>query len=133
MGLEDPARFYPSYCGRVPELDEAGRSAMREKAQRNGGPDKDVYGHMSDEWVADRVRMLMRGDIDHEAICQAARDRIMRLVLRQLALEAALTYYIGNGGRTFGSPYGQDGLKGAIAHHQMYVEYFQRALDGKQP
>lgn len=71
-----------TYCGSVPELDEAGKAHMREKAQRSGGPDFEAYGHMSDEWVADRVRMLTRNDIDHEAICCASRDRIMRLTLK---------------------------------------------------
>lgn len=35
---------------------------------------------LTDEQVAFKVRMLMRGDIDHEAVCLMARDRIMALV-----------------------------------------------------
>lgn len=76
-----------SYCGSVPEFDNAGKISMREKAARSQGPNYEAHGTMSDEWVADRVRMLSSGDIDHEAICCAARDRIMRLVLRVAALE----------------------------------------------
>lgn len=79
-----------TYCGNAPELDEVARAALRAKAVRNGGPDREACGHMSDEWVADRVRMLSSHDIDHEAICCAARDRIMRLVLKVLELEAQL-------------------------------------------
>ena len=76
------------YCGSVPEFDEAGKIAMREKAKRNGGIDFEAHGTKSDEWIADRVRMLSRNDIDHEAICCAARDRIMRLTLRVAELKA---------------------------------------------
>ena len=36
-------------------------------------------GHMSHIEVANKVRMLMRNDLDHEAICTMARDRIMHL------------------------------------------------------
>lgn len=71
-----------NYCGAVPEFDEARKTAMREKAKRSGGIDFEAHGTKSDEWIADRVRMLSRGDIDHKAICLAARDRIMRLTLR---------------------------------------------------
>lgn len=35
--------------------------------------------HLTDEEVANKVRMLMRGDLDHEAVCTMARDRIMAL------------------------------------------------------
>lgn len=77
-----------NWCGSVPEFDEAGKSQMREKAKRAAGVE--TYGHMSDEWVADRVRMLMRSDLDHEAMCCAARDRIMRLALRITELEALI-------------------------------------------
>lgn len=64
-----------------PELSAEGRIALREKAVRNGGADREAHGHKSDEWVANAVRMLMRTDLDHESICCAARDRIMRLSL----------------------------------------------------
>jgi len=63
-----------------PELDEAGKSAMRTKAAAVP-VEHHAFGTMSDEWVANRVRMLMRQDIWHEAICCASRDRIMRLSL----------------------------------------------------
>lgn len=35
--------------------------------------------HLSDMEVAGRVRMLMRADLDHEAVCTLARDRIVYL------------------------------------------------------
>ena len=41
------------------------------------------YGHLSDKAIADKVRMLMRDDLEHEGIVVAARDRIARLA-RQL-------------------------------------------------
>jgi hypothetical protein len=69
------------------EFDEAGKYAMREKARRQK-PEHDAFGHMSDEWVADRVRMLVRRDLWHEAICCASRDRIMRLSLEVERLRA---------------------------------------------
>lgn len=68
-----------------PEFDEAGKHQMREKARR-GLPE--AFADMSDEWVADRVRMLLRNDIWHEAICTAGRDRIMRLSLEVERLRA---------------------------------------------
>jgi len=74
-------------CGITPEFDEAGKSHMRDKAARVP-IEHQAYGHMSDEWVANRVRMLRNRDVDHEAICCAARDRIMRLSLRVAELEA---------------------------------------------
>jgi hypothetical protein len=78
------------WCGSAPELDEAGKAHMIEKAARSGGPKMEAHGTMSDEWVADRVRMLSQNDIDHEAICCAARDRIMRLTLQVRSLESRL-------------------------------------------
>jgi hypothetical protein len=33
-------------------------------------------GHLSHDEVAGKVRMLMRTDFDHEAVCMMARDRI---------------------------------------------------------
>jgi hypothetical protein len=62
------------------ELDEALRYAMREKAAATR-PQHHAFGHMSDEWVADRVSLLSRNDLFHEMIVRAARDRIMRLSL----------------------------------------------------
>ena len=35
--------------------------------------------HLTDQQVADAVRMLMRDQIDHEAVCTMARDRIVAL------------------------------------------------------
>lgn len=35
--------------------------------------------HWTDADVAARVRMLGRNDLDHEMVCVAARDRIIRL------------------------------------------------------
>jgi hypothetical protein len=64
-----------------PELSDEGRAEMRAKAIRNGGVDREAHGDKSDEWVANAARMLMRNDLDHEAICCAARYRIMRLSL----------------------------------------------------
>lgn len=55
-------------------------------------------------------------------------DYVNGLEPRINELEAPLRHYIEQS--TFGSPYGQDGLKGAIAHHQMYAEYFERVLKG---
>lgn len=72
-----------------PELDEAGKYAMRAKAAAVP-VDHHAFGHMSDEWIADRVRMLMRQDMWHEAICSAGRDRIMRLSLEVERLKAEL-------------------------------------------
>jgi len=72
-----------------PELDEAGKNAMRTKAA-SVPVGLQAFGQMSDEWVADRVRMLMRQDIWHEAICGAGRDRIMRLSLKVAQLEGYL-------------------------------------------
>jgi len=75
-------------CSSVPELDEAGKNQMREKAMRSLGAGTESFGDMSDEWVADRVRMLSRSDLDHETICCAARDRIMRLSIQLRNLRA---------------------------------------------
>lgn len=58
-------------------------------------------------------RVVALGDYD---------DAMMRIG----QLEGALQYYCAQS--TIGSPYGADGLKGAIAHHQGYVQYFQRVL-----
>ena len=48
------------------------------------------YSHRSDKEVATRVRMLLRDDLDHEAVCTMARDRIMALVKEKAALQARL-------------------------------------------
>lgn len=74
-----------------PEISDEGRAALREKHRRNSPThDKEIHGTMSDEWVANAVRMLMRNDLDHEAIVVAARDRIMRLSLEVERLNALL-------------------------------------------
>lgn len=46
--------------------------------------------HLSDSEVASNVRMLMRDEIDHEAVCITARDRIMWLSQEVERLRAAL-------------------------------------------
>lgn len=38
-----------------------------------------AFGHLTDLQMAGKVRMLMRSDLDHEAVCVGARDRIMYL------------------------------------------------------
>lgn len=41
------------------------------------------FGHLSHIEMASKVRMLMRGDIEHEPICVGARDRIVWLAQRE--------------------------------------------------
>jgi len=54
-----------------------------------GKPLADIaYGHQSHDWMASKVRMLMRNDLDHEAVCTGARDRIVWLAARVKELEA---------------------------------------------
>jgi hypothetical protein len=80
MGISIPER---------PELHPKDRFLLREKHRRNSPTtDEEAHGSKSDEWVANAVRMLMRNDIDHEAICVAARDRIMRLSLQVESLQS---------------------------------------------
>lgn len=43
--------------------------------------------HLTDVEMAGEVRMLMRDQLNHEAICTAARDRIMCLVAEKEALK----------------------------------------------
>lgn len=38
-----------------------------------------VFAELTDLQMANKVRMLMRDDLDHEAVCVGARDRIMYL------------------------------------------------------
>lgn len=57
--------------------------------------------HLSDEAVATQVRMLMRDQLNHEAVCQTARDRIMCLTEEKAALADACEYalsYMCDGG-----------------------------------
>lgn len=42
----------------------------------------------TDIHVAGKVRMLMRGDLDHEMVCTVARDRIMALSKEIVRIEA---------------------------------------------
>jgi hypothetical protein len=61
----------------------------RKRAEAFKGPHPTVVVHgkthpiqgpwWTDEEVAGKVRMLMRGDLDHESICTLARDRILYL------------------------------------------------------
>lgn len=69
-----------------PELSDGEKEAVREKALRPCG--EGPLAHMSDEWLACQVRMLMRDYLYHEAICVASRDRIMALSVRVAELEA---------------------------------------------
>jgi hypothetical protein len=50
----------------------------------------EAYGDKPDEWIATRIRMLMRTDLEFEPIVTAARDRIMRLHRQNAALVASL-------------------------------------------
>lgn len=58
------------------------------------GPDPEAEpsamagAHLSDAEVASRVRMLRRTDIDHEAVCTMARDRIVHLSQQVARLRA---------------------------------------------
>lgn len=49
-----------------------------------------VYGRLTDIEMADKVRMLMRDTLQHEAICCGARDRIMYLSQQLAALRALI-------------------------------------------
>jgi hypothetical protein len=73
-----------------PEFDDFAREAMRDKARPNIANKTEAYGHMSDEWVANRVRMLHRSDLEFEPICSAGRDRIMRLSMEVAELRGIL-------------------------------------------
>lgn len=58
------------------------------RAQRSRA-DELALAHLSHKDLANRVRMLMRDDLDHEIVCAAARDRIAWLAARVEELEAA--------------------------------------------
>lgn len=45
---------------------------------------------LSDAEVAGRVRMLLRSDVDHEAVCMMARDRILYLSQENERLRALI-------------------------------------------
>lgn len=73
---------------------------------------------------------MARKGIDDEDFGDGQREIATWLVARIEQLEGSLRYYRNQ--QTIGSPYGSDGLKGAIAHHKMYSDYFGRVLDGSQ-
>lgn len=53
----------------------------------HNGQTRDIsLAHLTDEEMADSVRMLMRGDLDHEMICCGARDRIKCLMYEKAQL-----------------------------------------------
>lgn len=52
--------------------------------------------HLTDKEMADSVRMLMRGDLDHEMVCCGARDRIMCLMHEKAQLLALLKEILPN-------------------------------------
>lgn len=106
-------------CGAAPELDAAGKSQMRGKAQRAIDSGHESFGDMSDEWVADRVRMLSRNDLDHEAICCASRDRIMRLSLEVERLHALIH-----------SPHTDDFLESVRTEAAFQREHWKAEHDG---
>lgn len=57
----------------------------------NGHADKPIgFPDWSDKRMAGEVRMLMRDQLNHEAIVTAARDRIMCLTKEKAALEARI-------------------------------------------
>jgi len=51
----------------------------------------------TDAQIAGKVRMLYRDQIDHEAVCTMARDRIVWLAEQNAALLAALDGLVNNG------------------------------------
>jgi len=55
-------------------------------------------GHLSHDEVASKVRMLMRHDLDHEAVCNMGRDRIVWLAGQVDALQAKLDHNRCNSG-----------------------------------
>lgn len=66
--------------GEQPGYDHAQKSKLEDLA----------FGHWSHKKLAGQVRMLMRSDLDHEAIVMAARDRIAWLAKRVEDLESEL-------------------------------------------
>jgi hypothetical protein len=47
-----------------------------------------VFSHLTNDEMATKVRMLTRSDLDHEAVCVGARDRIKSLASQIEKLEA---------------------------------------------
>lgn len=72
-----------------PELSDAARVRMREKALAR--LPLETYGHMSDEWVANRAFMATSNDLELPAVTVAARDRIMRLSRWVNQLQSGMT------------------------------------------
>lgn len=78
----------------------AAKLGMRVSQRWNGTPeeqaayarehaDRLMMGHDSDIQIASRVRMLMRDELDHEAVVTAARDRICALTVEKTTLATA--------------------------------------------
>lgn len=60
------------------------------------GHEHEIQGaHLSDMDVAGRIRMLMRGQLDHESVCTLARDRVVYLADRLGEIEAITADDIG--------------------------------------
>ena len=57
---------------------------------KNGTEYPVLHPELTDEEVAGQVRMLTRRQLDHEAVCTTARDRILCLTEEKATLEAAL-------------------------------------------
>lgn len=82
---------YPLLRTLPPDFDDFAMEAMRTKALCLIKSGNETLGDKSDEWIASEIRMLMRGDLWHEAICIAARDRIMRLSLQVAELRGVVS------------------------------------------
>lgn len=67
----------------IREANEKGQHTVLHSADLS----KLTGGHLSHDEVAAKVRMLMRSDLDHEAVCCMARDRIKWLAWRIECLE----------------------------------------------
>ena len=65
------------------------RAAHEAPGWQYDGP-RSCGAHLSDAEVASKVRMLMRGDLDHEAVCAMARDRIRDLARNLAAARARI-------------------------------------------
>lgn len=52
--------------------------------------DYDATPHMSDGYVASEVRMLMRGQLNHEAVVTTAANRLSKLAIENAQLRAEL-------------------------------------------
>lgn len=87
-----------------PEFDASAQEAMRTKARRVK-PDHESMGGMSDEWLANELRMLSRHDLWHEAFCTAARDRIMRLSMQLAEARGVIDALKGQPSETY-EPFG---------------------------